>query len=95
MSGRRGHCDAATVSADEGVDDGQPESGTAAGPRPRRIRTIEPLEHALRVLLSHPRPVVDDFQNRIVVLCADAHRDISGTRSVLHGIDHQVAEDLA
>ena len=53
------------------VDDRQPQPGTAAGPCPRRVGAIEPLEHPRRILLAHPGTLVGDLEHGVVAVGAD------------------------
>ena len=84
----------AAVRVHQRVDDRQAQPGAAAGPRPRRVGPVEPLEDPVRVLVAHAGPLVAHLEDRAVVVGAHPDRDARRLRGVLQGVGHQVAEHL-
>ena len=73
----------------------KPQSGTAAGPGPRRIGAIETLEHPRRILLTHTGTLVGDLDHRIVALGPNPKDDVGAVGVCCSALATQIAQHLA
>src|SRR6267143_3591879 len=72
--------------------DGEAQAAAGAG---RTRHAVEALEHALALRGRNAGAVVLDFEERLRVAPAGAHRDAAASVRVLDGVVHEVAERLA
>ena len=89
-----GHFDFAIMGSTDCFDNGETESGSAAGAGAGLIGTIESFEHMGQSLSRDAEAVVGDFEHRTVSLAANTDLDHPTYRRVLDGVVDEVHDYL-
>src|SRR5882672_2647582 len=86
--------DFAVMGSTDRFDNGEPESGSAAGAGTGFVGTIEAFEHMGQSVSRDAEAVVGDFEDRTIPLAADTDLDHATYRGVFDGVVDEVHDYL-
>src|SRR5258706_9648628 len=87
--------DAAAMGLGELARDRKPESGALDAPARFGAPAEKRLEDGVAFLRRHPRPGIDDLDDRLAAVGARKDRDGAATRRELHRVAEQIVENRA
>lgn len=82
------------MGADDGVDDGESDSGPAVGAISRSVDSVEPIEKVRHMFGGDAGSVVRHPKHNVGALLVSGERDLAACRSVPQSIVQEVGQHL-